>query len=212
MFRGLLSWGLWTGTGTPPRGRRFRVAPRPATRDASAMTDVAAAQALEPEDVLARLAAVRAAFADLRPRVIAGAPWPLAEDFGAGPEASWGPREVLAHVAEMLPFWKGEFERLVEAARPAGAGEPFGRLAVDAMRIGILERDRTLPLGELFDRIDAGIAAWESRLPSVTAAELTSRGLHPRDGEVPSTSIRDKFIVRHLDEHVAQLEGILAAH
>ena len=43
MFRGLLSWGLWTGTGTPPRGRRFRVAPRPATRDASAMTDAAAA-------------------------------------------------------------------------------------------------------------------------------------------------------------------------
>ena len=46
----------------------------------------------------------------------------------------------------------------------------------------------------------------------MTAAELTSRGLHPRDGEVPATWIRDKFIVRHLDEHVAQLEGILAAH
>jgi hypothetical protein len=187
------------------------VAPLPATRDASVMTDVAAVQPLEPEDVLSRLAAARAAFADLRPRVVDGAPWALADDFGAGPEASWGPREVLAHVAEMLLFWKGEFERLVEAARPPGAGEPFGRLAVDAMRIGILERDRTLPLGELFERIDAGIAAWESRLPTVTAAELTARGLHPRDGEVPATWLRDKFIVRHLDEHVAQLEGILAA-
>jgi light-regulated signal transduction histidine kinase (bacteriophytochrome) len=51
-----------------------------------------------------------------------------------------------------------------------------------------------------------------SALISLLAAELTSRGLHPRDGEVPATWIRDKFIVRHLDEHVAQLEGILAAH
>ena len=175
------------------------------------MTDAAAVQPLEPEDVLARLAATRAAFADLRPRVIDGSPWALADDFGTGPEASWGPREVLAHVAEMLLFWKGEFERLVEEARPPGHPEPFGRLAVDAMRLGVLERDRSLPLGELFERIDAGIARWESRLPAVTAAELTSRGLHPRDGEVPATWIRDKFIVRHLDEHVDQLEGILAA-
>ena len=78
------------------------------------------------------------------------------------------------------------------------------------MRIGILERDRTLPLGELFERIDAGIARWEGRLPTVTAAELTSRGLHPRDGEVPATWVLDRMIVRHLDEHVAQLEEILA--
>jgi len=174
------------------------------------MTEPAAVPPLEPEDALARLASIRAAFADLRPRVIAGAPWALADDFGTGPEASWGPREVLAHVAEALVFWKGEFERLVEAARPAGAGEPFGRLAVDAMRLGILERDRTLPLGELFERIDAGIARWEARLKTVTAAELTSRGLHPRDGEVPATWICDRMIVRHFEEHAAQLEEVLA--
>jgi hypothetical protein len=175
-----------------------------------AMTDPAAVPPLEPEVVLARLASIRAAFVDLRPRIVAGAPWPLADDFGAGPEASWGPREVLAHVAEAVQFWKGEFERLVEGAHPAGDGEPFGRVATDAVRIGILERDRTLPLGELFERIDAGVARWEARLPTVTAAELTSRGLHPRRGEVPATWIRDEMIVTHLDEHVAQLEDILA--
>ncbi len=41
-----------------------------------------------------------------RPRARAsarGGPWPLADDFGTEPEASWGPREVLAHTAEMLP-------------------------------------------------------------------------------------------------------------
>ena len=86
------------------------------------MTEPTAVPPIEPDDALARLASIRAAFADLRPRVVAGAPWVLAEDFGAGPEASWGPREVLAHVAETAQFWKGEFERLVEAAQPGGRG------------------------------------------------------------------------------------------
>src|SRR4029079_8422601 len=62
----------------------------------------------DPSTELDRLADARAAYARLRPRVIAGDPWPLAEDFGTGPEASWGPREVLAHVEEMLPYWLRE--------------------------------------------------------------------------------------------------------
>ena len=161
-------------------------------------------------DAIARLTASRAAIAALRPRVIAAGPGALAEDFGVGPEASWGPREVLAHSAEMLPFWLGEFERVVEAAGIHGAGEPFGRAAGDTLRIGILERDRTLPLRELFDRIDVGIARWLARIPTVTEEEGSARGLHPRDGDVPATWIRDRYVIGHLEEHVAQLEGILA--
>ncbi|HLA15405.1 MAG TPA: hypothetical protein VJZ72_00775, partial [Candidatus Limnocylindrales bacterium] len=48
----------------------------------------------------------------LRAELETGAPWPLAADLGTGPEASWGPPEVLAHVAEMLPFWLGQVERI----------------------------------------------------------------------------------------------------
>jgi hypothetical protein len=145
-------------------------------------------------DPSSRLAASRAAFAALRPRVAAGEPWPLAADFGTGPEASWGPREVLAHTAEMLPFWLGEFERIVEAGRGAGDGLPFGRVAGDALRIGILERDRTLPLRELVDRIDAGIslaAAWRWRgrggAPSGSAAP----------GDMTADEVRDRFVIAH---------------
>jgi hypothetical protein len=175
-----------------------------------AMTDADATTPLSTTEVLDRLADLRGAFDSLRPRVIAGGPWDLAEDFGIGPEASWGPREVLAHVAEALLFWRGELERLVEAARPAGDPVPFGRISGDTMRVGILERDRSLPLGELFERIDGGIVRWSTRVATLTAEEGDARGLHPRDGEVPATWIRDRFIVRHLEEHVAQLEAILA--
>src|SRR5262245_32619634 len=77
-----------------------------------------------------RLAALRRAFHALEPRVVAGEPWPLAEAFGVEPEASWGPREVLAHVAEMLPFWLGELDRIL-----LGSGlVPFGRGQDDPMR------------------------------------------------------------------------------
>ncbi len=161
-------------------------------------------------DARVRLATARAAFSALRPRVVAGEPWSLAEHFGAEPEASWGPREVLTHVAEMLPFWLGEFERIVEAGRAPGDPRPFGRAAGDTLRTGILERDRTLPLRELFDRIDAGIARWERRLDGGAGGEGSAIGLHPRLGEMTADEVRDRFVVVHLDEHVAQLEVLLS--
>jgi hypothetical protein len=160
-------------------------------------------------DPAARLAASRAAFAAIAPRIAAGEPWALAEDFGTGPEASWGPREVLAHTAEMLPFWLGEYERVVEAGRTAGDGQPFGRVAADVLRIGILERDRTLPLRELFERIDAGIGRWERRLAARDPGDDAAAGLHSRLGEMTAGEIRDRFVTTHLEEHLEQLDGIL---
>ena len=58
------------------------------------------------------------------------------------PEASWGPPEVLAHVAEMLPFWQGEMERDPDGSRRASP-VPFGRSASDPIRLGLIERDRS---------------------------------------------------------------------
>ena len=173
------------------------------------MTDDAA-----PPDIatqLARLADAREAFAALRPRVLAGAPWPLAVDFGTGPEASWGPREVLAHTAEMLPYWLGEYERLVEAGRAPGDPVPFGRASGDLLRVGILERDRTLPLRELFDRIDTGVQRWIRRLGDATDEEGAAVGRHGRLGDMTASRIRDRFVVTHLEEHAAQLEESLPA-
>ena len=191
-------------------GSTLAPATRPVKSAGSCQTPGMTDQPLPMTDPSSRLAASRAAFAALHPRVAAGGPWPLAAQFGTEPEASWGPREVLAHTAEMLPYWLGEFERLVEAGHGPGDGVPFGRTADDPLRLGVLERDRTLPFRELFDRIDAGIGRWESRQPSLTAAEGSACGLHVRDGEVPATWIRDRFVIRHLEEHAVQLEEILA--
>lgn len=155
-----------------------------------------------------RIAAARRAYADLAPRIMAGEPWALAEDYGTGPEASWGPREVLAHVEEMLPFWLGEMERVIDG--DGSAPMPFGRTADDAVRIAIIERDRRLPLRVLFRRIDDGLRAWEERIPTLTDHETGRVGVHPRLGEMPAPAILERFVTGHAEDHIGQLRDILA--
>lgn len=144
----------------------------------------------------------------LRPALEAGVPWPLAVRFDHDPEASWGPNEVLAHTAEMLPYWLGEVERIL-----AGPPEPvpFGRIGTDPVRVASIERDRTLPIGVLLDRVREGADRWIARLGSMTSEELGKVGLHPRLGEMTVESIVQRQVVGHLAEHVHQLESILGA-
>jgi hypothetical protein len=155
-----------------------------------------------------RITAARRAFGGLEPRVRAGEPWPLADDFGTGPEASWGPREVLAHVQEMLPFWFGEMERVADGEGTAPV--PFGRIADDTLRLGIIDRDRSLPLRVLFARIDAGLSVWADRIPTLTDVERARIGVHPRLGEMPAGSMLERFVIGHAEDHIAQLNDILA--
>lgn len=157
---------------------------------------------------LTRLTALRTAYAGLAPRVAAGEPWPLATDYGDSPEASWGPREVLAHLVEMLPFWLGELERVVDGDGLTPV--PFGRSGDDPSRIGLIGRERTLPLRVLFGRIDTGLVAWIERLATLTDADLAKVGLHPREGEIPVWRFPARFITDHAEGHVSQLETILA--
>ena len=54
-----------------------------------------------------RLERATADLVAMGPAIADGEPWGLTQVYAPGPESSWGPREVLAHVAEMLPFWLG---------------------------------------------------------------------------------------------------------
>ena len=157
---------------------------------------------------LDRLRLAHADYAGMHSRVAAGEPWPLATAFGTEPEAAWGPREVLAHVAEMLPFWLGEMERVIDG--DGGSAVPFGRVTEDAVRIGLIARDRTLPLRVLFGRVDTGLRDWAERLGTLTDDERTRMGVHPRLGEMAAAGVLERFVLGHAEDHVAQLEEILA--
>jgi hypothetical protein len=153
-----------------------------------------------------RLEASRSALNALRPAVERREPWPLSDAYGAEPESAWGPKEVLAHVAEMVPYWLAQIDSiLVGPAAPA----PFGRVATDPERIGRIGRDRGLPAGELFRRIDEAVATVVARLDQLDSADRARLGIHPRLGEMTVEAIGERFIIAHLDEHVRQLEEIL---
>jgi hypothetical protein len=87
---------------------------------------------------------------------------------------------------------------------------PFGRIADDTVRIGMIGRERTLPMRVLVARLDAGITAWMERLPGLTDADRARVGLHPRLGEMTARQIPDRFVVGHLEDHIRQLEETLS--
>jgi hypothetical protein len=128
--------------------------------------------------------------------------WPLAERFDHSPEALWGPRETLAHLEEMLTFWLGEAERLLEARDDTVT---FGRVATEDVRLAIIGRDRTLPLRELVARVHVGIDRWRRRWAELDDASRARRGIHPTLGELTVTDIATRFTVGHLEDHLDQL-------
>lgn len=160
----------------------------------------------EPAALRTRLRETAHAFLALRPAALAGEPWPLAPQFGHSTEAHWGPPEVLAHVAEMLPCWLGEVERIL-AGGPAPV--PFGRVATDAVRLAVIGRDRTVPLRDLFDRVASDIGRYERRLGALTGPDLARQGLHPVRGPMSVEEVLEGFVVAHLAEHAAQLRELL---
>lgn len=162
--------------------------------------------------LLDRLSSAGTRLAATRPAVAAGAPWPTGAVAEGGSEHEWGPTEVLAHVAEMLPYWLGEMERVVAGGGSQGGGPvPFGRPGGDQVRALTIARDATLPVRELYDRIAAALERYQRRLPELTAPESQRVGVHPSRGELTVAALIDRFAVTHLEEHAEQLERTLSA-
>lgn len=159
------------------------------------------------DDLPDRLRASGAALHGLRGPLVAGEPWPLSDNWGHTPEAEWGPREVLGHVDEMLPYWVDELSRVVagDGATPVA----FGRIATDQSRLDRIDADRRLPTGELLDSIDAGLQRTIAFVEGLSATELERIGAHPSRGELSVAASIERFLVSHLEEHVVQLRGSL---
>jgi hypothetical protein len=173
-------------------------------RHCPAMTDTTAARDLDT--LAARTRAAADAITGLRQTIDDRRPWPLAEHFGVEPEARWGPPEILAHLSEMVAYWSGEIERVL-----AGPSEPvpFGRVAANELRIGVIERDRSLPTRELLARLESGVDRLTRRLRELDQAEAARRGIHPTLGEMTVAAMADKFVAGHLEEHAEQLRAAL---
>jgi hypothetical protein len=114
----------------------------------------------------------------------------------------WDRGQLLAHVAELLPYWTREAELVVER----GGGVPFGRVKTDPGRIAAIERDRNQDAALLLSRMDQGVEQVLALLGRLDDEALARTGTHERLGEMTVTGIIDRFLVEHLEEHADQLE------
>jgi hypothetical protein len=160
------------------------------------------------EELVSRLRDAGTSILDLRGPLVAGEPWPLSDDWGHTPEADWGPREVLGHVDEMLPYWTEQLEAVL-AGEPA-APVPCGRIATDQSRLDRIDADRARPAGEQLDSITAGLARAEAFVTGLTTADGARLGRHPTRGDLTVRDSVERFLAAHLEEHVVQLREILA--
>lgn len=162
---------------------------------------------MKTTDVIDHFERGRSALQAQRPRVEAAAPFPLSDNILHEPESYWYPPEVLAHLTEMLPYWLGEVERIL-AGGPGPV--PYGRVATNELRIGVIDRDRTLPFRELYARVDSVVSRAIARLHELSDADLEREGLHPKKGIVSVGQIMNDSMAGHLVEHVHQIDELLA--
>ena len=121
-------------------------------------------------------------------------------------QREWVARELLAHVDEFLPYWLGEIERLLSGqAEPV----PFGRPTTDLIRILTVDRDRTLPVPELYLRLDNSLERVVRRLLELDERQAARRGLSKERGEMTVRQIVDVMLAAHMEDHSRQMAAAL---
>ena len=125
---------------------------------------------------------------------------------GADPRTGdrWDQGQVWAHLAEFIPYWIVELGTILAADEPPG----FGRTQADSHRLGEIERRREEPPAALMLTVREESAALRDLLLRLDPDAWGRRGIHPTLGSMTVTEIVEDFLVGHLEQHAAQLDGL----
>jgi hypothetical protein len=156
------------------------------------------------DDFVARLDEVEKR---LQAHIAAAASTGLTEPDPDGTER-WEAGQVWSHMAEFVPYWKGQVESIVGAYD--GVPVPFGRLKDDPGRLSGIEKGRHEAVRQMGSQVQDSVEDLKSYLSTLTGAQWSAVGLHPVRGELDVESIVGRFVVSHLEEHADQLD-LLAA-
>jgi hypothetical protein len=153
-------------------------------------------------DFLARLDAVEQRLAQHAQRGRAGG---LTDaDPGTGEQWEWG--QVWAHLAEFIPYWIAQARIVVDGY--SGEPVPFGRVKSNPERVAAIERDRSTDVAALWQRTSRDIGDLRTFLRDLPDAAWEARGVHQTLGVMTMAHIVDEFMVGHLEQHAAQLDGL----
>lgn len=159
----------------------------------------------EADDLLHRLDAVERRLDGLAQTPPGAVHGHLTEpDRPSGERWEWG--QVWAHLAEFIPYWLEQARAVITGY--TGEPVPFGRTKADAGRIAAIERDRAMPVDELAARVSAQIGEARTFLRELPDGAWAVRGVHSTLGVMSLEKLLDEFVVGHLEQHAAQLEGL----
>jgi DinB superfamily len=129
-------------------------------------------------------------------------------DADPGTGERWDGGQVWAHLAEFIPYWLDQLRHVV--AGYGGEPVPFGRVKSDPERLDAIERDRATPVSELDARLQEQVGEARVFLRELPDGAWAVRGVHSTLGVMTLERMLDEFIVGHLEQHAAQLDGLRA--
>ncbi len=118
----------------------------------------------------------------------------------------WEAGQVWGHIAEFIQFWTEQAGDVVDAYQ--GDPVPFGRTRSDPSRTAGIEQGLHTPPDVLWDEVQSDLTDFRRFLSALPEGWSETVGLHSSLGPIPTERILDDFVVGHLEEHAAQLEGL----
>lgn len=114
----------------------------------------------------------------------------------------WSAMEILAHVAEFVPYWASQAEAV---SRRTVNDQPFGRGRDDPSRLEPIEKHAHDTVSEIVDRLRLGLDEAQALLRAIPDHGWQRTGHHLLQGEMSVETFVQKFLFDHLAEHSTQL-------
>jgi hypothetical protein len=116
--------------------------------------------------------------------------------------------QILAHIAEIIPYWLDHCRRLIAAS---GDVPRFGRSLDARERLDGVERGAKYSRDQLVGILREEIRSAAATIRSMSPAERNRKGVHIRRGEMTVAQVLEVFIVAHAEEHLGQLGAALGS-
>jgi len=121
-------------------------------------------------------------------------------------EGEWPVMSNLAHVVEMLPYWAHQADHI--AHHP---GAPFGRTVDDPGRLDGIQQHASDAVDIIGPALREALAEAIRTLRAIPDSGWELSGNHPLRGAMTATQVLDALMVKHVEEHVAQIDEALSA-
>ena len=118
----------------------------------------------------------------------------------------WDEGQVWAHIGELGAYWLGELRSVVDAGNDGAT--PFGRVKSDPGRVAAIETGRRSRPADHLAHARRAMDGLRALLAGLDDAEWGRRGVHPTLGAMTVDAMLEEFVIGHLEQHAAQLEGL----